>query len=157
MWSKVHCISRQDGGTHIHKYTCTHTHMCVCIYIYIYIDTYTHTYMNITTLRCEYVGQSALHFAARWGHTHTHSLTHTYMKHTHTHTHVYIYIYIYTHTYMNITTLRCEYVGQSALHFAARWGHPTTVSLLLQHGASVAQEDLHGKTAVDMATAGGHT
>jgi len=51
---------------------------------------------------------------------------------------------------------RCKYVGQTALHFASRWGHGGTVAVLLERGASAGEKDAFGKTPLEMAKAGGH-
>mmetsp|Transcript_34710 Transcript_34710/g.81380 ORF Transcript_34710/g.81380 Transcript_34710/m.81380 type:complete len:120 (-) Transcript_34710:153-512(-) len=51
---------------------------------------------------------------------------------------------------------KCKYVGQTALHFASRWGHGGTVAVLLERGASAGEKDAFGKTPLEMAKAGGH-
>ncbi|XP_036423490.1 transient receptor potential cation channel, subfamily N, member 1 [Colossoma macropomum] len=56
-----------------------------------------------------------------------------------------------------LTTLHNKANGSCPLHLAAAGGHTEVVKVLLEAGASAAEEDLEGMTAVHLAARSGHT
>lgn len=80
-------------------------------------------------------GETPLHLAARGGHFET------------------VQLLLASARKLDVTE---KHYGQTALHWAAIYGHPKIVAALQQHGANIDVKDASGRTALDCARRYGH-